>query len=140
MLASHGLEDFQQRIWEPRGGKSLTVPQRHYSAVFMLDAEVRNGGFSQYFFNSSGDDWRDTLAGLEVMGSKERLAIFREALAKFGAAGPSGDREKRMEQLAKIANAEEKLFDQFDSRYYKSTEIIDVLVMRYVLKNPEAFR
>lgn len=140
MLASHGLEDFRQHIWEPRDGKILTVPQRHYYAVFMLDAEVCNGGFSQYFFNSSGDDWRDALAGLEAMGSKERLAIFREALAKFGATGPSGDREKRMGQLAKIANAEEKLFDKYDSRYYASTEVIDVMVMRYVLKNPEAFR
>lgn len=140
ILASHGLEDFQQRIWKPRDGKGLTVPQRHYSAVFMLDAQVRNGGFSQYFFNSSGDDWRDALAGLEAMESKERLAILREALAKFGPAGPSGDRDKRMAQLAKIASAEEKLFDQLNSRYYESTEIIDVLTMRYVLKNPEAFR
>jgi hypothetical protein len=74
------------------------------------------------------------------MGSKERLAIFREVLAKFGAAGPSEDREKRMVQLSKIANAEDKLFDQLDSRYYKSTEVIDVMVMRYVLKNPDAFR
>jgi hypothetical protein len=140
MLASHELEDFRQRIWEPRGGKGLTVPQRHYGAVSMLDAEVRNGGFSQYFFNSSGDNWRDALAGLEAMGSKERLAIFSEVLAKFGAAGPSEDREMRMGQLSKIAKAEDALFDPFDSRYYKSTEVIDVMVMRYVLKNPDAFR
>jgi HEAT repeat protein len=140
LLASHELEDFRQRIGGPRGGKGLTVPQRHYRAVSWLDDEVSNGGFSQYFFNSSGDNWRDALAALEAMGSKERLAIFREVLAKFGAAGPSEDREKRMGQLSKIANAEDALFDRFDSRYYKSTEVIDVMVMRYVLKNPDAFR
>ena len=140
LLASHGLEDFRQRIWEPRGGKGLTVPQRRCRAVSLLDSEVCNGGFSQYFFNSSGDDWRDALAGLEAVGSKERLAIFREALARFGPAGPSEDRETRMDQLAKIANAEDALFDPLDSRYYKSTEVIEVMVMRYVLKNPDAFR
>ncbi len=138
LLASHGLEDFRKRIWESR--TPLTIPQQHYNSVARLDGEVCNGGFSQYFFNSSGDDWREALAGLEAMGSKERLAIFREVLAKFGTAGPSEKREERMEQLAKVERASDRAFNQFDSRYYSSTEVIDVMVMRYVLKHPEAFR
>jgi len=140
LLASHDLEDVRQRVRGPRGGKGPTAPQRHCAAVDVLDAEVLNGGFSQYFFNSSGDDWRNALAGLEAMGSKDRLAIAREAVAKFGAAGPAEDRETRMAQLAKIATSDDALFDPLDSRYYKSKEVIAVMVMRYVLKNPDAFR
>jgi HEAT repeat protein len=143
LLASHGLGGFRASIWntiEKGGIRALTPAQRHYHAVMMLDGEVNNGGLSQFFFNSSGGEWRDALAGLEAMESKERLAIFREALAKFGERGPSTNRDERMTQLAKLAKANDKLFGDLDSRYYASKEVIEVMAMRYVLKHPEAFR
>jgi hypothetical protein len=143
LLASHGLRGFRERLYkllEERGPKALTVPQHHYRAISMLDAEVRNGGFNQYFFNSSGDEWRTALAGLEEIGSKERLEILREAVKKFRATPPSTNREKRMLQLSELAKENDNVFDDLDRRYYKSSEVIGVMTMRYVLKKPEAFR
>jgi len=107
-------------------------------AVLMYDGEVNNGGLSQYFFNSSGDHWRDALAGLEAMGSTERLAVLREALSRFGKDGPSQDRAQ--EELAKLARKNDALFDVLDDRYYKSKEVIEALTKRYVLKNSDAFK
>jgi hypothetical protein len=138
-----GLEEFQERISQvigSRGPNALNVPQRRYIAVIDFDNEVNNGGLTQYFFNSSGDDWRAAQAGLEAMGSKERLAILREALAKFGPAGPSEDHRKRMDQLAKLERANDTLFNDLDSRYYECNEVVAVMAMRYVLANAEAFR
>lgn len=143
LLASHDLDGYYDRVWaalKERGVGGLNEAQRRYHAVTMFNGEVNNGGLSQYFFNSSGNHWRDAVAGLEAMGSKERLAVLREAIAKFGQAGPSTDRDERMKQLSALARADDKLFSDLDSRYYKSTEVIDVLTMRYVLKHPEAFR
>ena len=143
MLASHGLDGFQERIWkkiDTSGFTSLSNPQRHYAAVIAFDAEVNNGGLSQYFFNSSGNEWRNALAGLEAMQSKERLTILREALASFGGSGPAGNRDERILQLSRLQSANDALFDELDSRYYKSTEVIDVMAMHYVLQNVEAFR
>lgn len=143
LLSVHGLSDFDKRIWtivKERGEGALTAQQRHYQAVLMFDAEVNNGGLSQYFFNSGGNEWRTALAGLEAMGSKERLAVLKEAVAKFGPDGPSENRDRRMNQQAKLAKKDDDVFKQLDNRYYNSTEVVDVLIMRYVLKNPEAFR
>jgi hypothetical protein len=143
LLASHGLQDFDDRIWnvlDERGKAALTLQQRHYAAVDAFDGEVRNGGLSQYFFNSAGGDWRDALAGLEAIGATEGLAVLREAVAKFGPAGPSEDREARMRQLSKIVKADDAAFGALDTRYYKSSENIAVLTARYVLQHPEAFR
>lgn len=140
MIASHGLAGFDDRIWNAEGPAALTQPQRHYSAVRVLDAEVRNGGFSQYFFNSSGDEWKSALSGLEAMGSRDRLALLQKALAKFDKSSPSEFRNQRMQQLAKIEDGKDSVFDQLETRYYKSSENLDVMVMRYVLKNPDAFR
>jgi hypothetical protein len=143
LLALYGLEDFQERIWdleEKRGPEALTVPQRLYNAVFRLDAEVNNGGFSQCFFNSSGDTWRDAIAGLEAMKSEDRLALMRQAVAMFGKEGPSEDRTLRQDQLAKIERTSEGAFKALDHRYYGSKESIDVMGARYVLQQKEAFR
>jgi hypothetical protein len=143
MLASDGLDGFEERIWatmKDRGVDALNVSQRRYQAVLAFDAEVNNGGLSQYFFNSSGDEWQAALAGLEAMESKERLAILREAIEKFGPTGPSTDRRERMVQLSKLARGDEAVFDGLDSRYYKSSEVVAVLATRYVLKYREAFR
>jgi hypothetical protein len=143
LLASFGLEGFDQRIrsQQAKGGlSSLTREQQHYAAVFMYDAEVNNGGFLQYFFNSSGNDWRCALAGLEAMGFVEKRAILREAVAKFGNSRPSQRRVQRQEQLAKLARKNDKVFSALDHRYYKSTEIVEVIVNQYVLKNAGGFK
>ena len=78
--------------------------------------------------------------GLEAIGSKERLALFKESLAKFDKSNPSESRNERMEQLSKIESAKNSIFDELETRYYKSTENLEVMMMRYVLKNAEAFR
>jgi len=143
LVASFGLEGFEQRIWDAEsaiGFFRLKPPQKSYLAVLMLDGEVNNGGLSQYFFNSSGGNWRDALAGLEAMGAAGQLAVFREAIAKFGKDGPSQDRALRQEQLAKLTRRDDALFDALDNRYYESKDSIEVLAKRYVLRNADAFK
>ena len=143
LLAYHSLEGFSKRIWDTEqksGFASLTPEQRHWIAVSMFDGEVNNGGLSQYFFNSSGDYWREALSGLEAMGAGERATILKEAVAKFGTEAPSKNREQRQDQLAKLARKDDALFDALDSRYYASKEVIDVLMTKYVIKNAPAFK
>ena len=106
----------------------------------MFDGQVNNGGLSQYFFNSSGDHWPEALAGLQAMDFVERLAVLREAVAKFGKNGPSQDRNRRQEQLAKLERKSDDVFGSLDGRYYKSAEVIEVLANQYVLKNADAFK
>lgn len=143
LLCSHGLEGFEKRIWkseENSGYGSLPDHQRYYRAVCMCDAEINNGGLAQYFVNSSGDHWRDALAGLEAMGSKERLGVLREAISLFGPDGPSGDRDNRQEQLSKLYKKNDSIFEALETRYYNSAEVVEVLATRFVLANPDSFR
>ena len=42
-------------IYRQRSAKGLTEPQLDYLTLSSLDGQVRNGGFSQFYFNSSGD-------------------------------------------------------------------------------------
>jgi len=138
LICSFGLEGYDERIWKPE--TALTEHQRLYKAVFACDAEINNGGLAQYFVNSTGDGWRDALAGFKAMGFKERLRVLEEALANFGSVGPSEDRETRQNQLGKLYKRDDTIFEALDSRYYKSSEVVEVFGSRFVLANPQSFR
>lgn len=143
LLAWHDLDHFEEKIWNAlkvNDGASLRPAQKRWLAVRSYDGEVNNGGHSQYFLNSTGDTWPDAVAGLEAMGSTERLAILREALAQFGKDGPSTGRWARNNHLAAIVNRDEDAFRSLDDRYYKSKEHIDALLARYVIAHAEDFR
>lgn len=115
---------FHQRFRDPevilknKGWTALTVPERHLLAVKFLDLEIRNGGFAQYYFNSYGDNWKDALEGLLVIGATARHAIMMRTVQKFGTVGPSQNRSTRGKQLANIANREVDPFELEDRAWY----------------------
>jgi HEAT repeat protein len=143
LLCSFGLEGFERKIADTEsrlGYDMLTEHQRLYTAVSTCDAEINNGGIAQYFVNSSGNQWRDALAGFKAMGFKDRFSILNEAVAMFEGASPSTDRSIRQDQLSKLYKRNDAIFEALESRYYKSAEVVQVLASRFVLENPEAFR
>ncbi|MFC1601206.1 DUF4375 domain-containing protein [Candidatus Sumerlaeota bacterium] len=143
LLSSYGLEEFEQQIWEAEersGFESLSEHQRFYRAVSMCDGEINNGGLAQYFVNSSGDQWREAVAGFQAMGFKERLRVLKEATALFGNDGPATDRDRRQEQLSRLYRRNDSIFDELDARYFDSSEVVAVHCNQFVLANPESFR
>ena len=143
LLASHGLEGFEKRVWdeeEANGFSALSVPKKYFSAVRAFDGEVCGEGLSSYFYYSDADQWKEALAGFQAMGFKERTAILREAIAKFGRQGPPVDSKARQRLLDSLAEKDEGLFEELGERYYKSSEIIEVFAARYVIKNADAFK
>ncbi len=140
LLVFHGLEKFQDRINEVSDYSLLNKHQQYYDAVSMCEGEVYNGGFAQYFVNPSGDHWREAVAGLEAMKSRELLSILKDAAALFGPTGPSPDQTKRQVQLSKVYDKNEQAFDALDDRFYKSKEKTQILALAFVLTNPESFK
>ncbi len=142
LLSLNGLRGFKEKVWDKLDQSdfaALTDNERYFVAVYGMDGEVNNGGFSQYFVNSSGDRWEDALAGLRQMGFVERLALFEEAIQPFGADGPSHDREVRQKQLNRLYRRNDEPFSEIEDRYYKSSEEVEVLIARFVLANPNSF-
>jgi HEAT repeat protein len=123
-----------------RGGfDQLSLPQRHYYAVFRYNSQVNNGGHAQYFVNSSGDHCKSAIEGLEAMGAEQRAKILREAASLFGAAGPSTDGDRRQRQLAAFSEQQDKSLNELDKRYYSCSENIEVLLAQYALLNKQHF-
>ena len=63
------------------GFAALTPAEQVAYCVDALEREVANGGFEQFFGNSSGDTAAETLAALETIGAMKAAALLREAMA-----------------------------------------------------------
>jgi hypothetical protein len=128
---------FVYAIYGRKGVKGLSKPQLYYLTLFQLDAEVRNGGFSQYYFNSSGELAAYAVEAAKAVGASKLAGIIQKANALFGKEGPETDRGKRMEQLSKINLS---ALEELDQQYYKCSEHLSELLPRFVATNPAAFK
>lgn len=94
-----------------RDPESLTPAERTFLAVWELEAEVNNGGFDQYYFNSAGDRAREAAAALLAIRAEKAAAIVERANAVF-AGGVPLDRDARQEVLSD--RLEEGVFEELD--------------------------
>lgn len=125
--------------YEARGWEGMTAPQRHVVSVRHLIDQVLNGGYEQYFVNSHGNDWPEALAGLKAMGAQREHASFETVIARFGANGPSRDRDQRHEQLAALVRADAKPFEGITDNVFETHDDIEVLLMRYIVAHRADF-
>ncbi|MBV9124837.1 MAG: DMP19 family protein [Planctomycetes bacterium] len=136
-VAVHGPYEFVLHLYQRKGASGLTEPQLDYLTLYWLDAEVRNGGFSQYYFNSSGELAPYAVKAARSVGAPELAKIIQEANALFGKNGPDPDREKRMDQLSKI---DLQTLGELDNRYYQCTENLSEILPRFVVNHPKDFK
>lgn len=94
------------RVYQPNlGYNSLAAAEKKYFAVALLEGDVFNGGFHQYFFNSSGSYYKDACAGLEEMGALQTLNLLERAKQiVFGFASVPPDTSKRRSLLQRCTN------------------------------------
>ncbi len=121
-------------IVEADGWSALTEAEKHVYAIEELDAEVNNGGFAQYYFNSAGDRWQDALNGLAAIGAPNRHKSMAATIEMFGQTRPSSDRDTRSSQLSKVVRKKEDPFSEQDTAWYENEgEPLDRLIFRYNL-------
>lgn len=97
------------------GYESLSASERVFWCVYLLDLEVANGYFDQYFVNSSSEYADQVVAALHAIGAPEAAHLTQ---AVFEYVFPNGvvptDQAERRELLEE---AEER-----DSQYYQEIE------------------
>ena len=116
-----------------------SVPQKVFSAIWAVEAEVNNGGFSQYFFNSSNESAGFVAEALETVGAPKTAYICRRAIeAAFPTGLPNSTQAIRS---AAVDFSEEVLgkLDQLDQEFYSYPHKLTDLLFNYVSKHPEEF-
>lgn len=121
------------------GLRRLTKAQKLYYCVWLLNAEVRNGGFSQYFVNSSGNLARLTLKALRALKAEHAASTLARAMAVFGVAGPAANRDARHEQLAAVFDAKENDLSDLDHAFYEDRDGLMILLQEFARTHAKHF-
>ncbi|MHB1426358.1 MAG: DMP19 family protein [Gemmataceae bacterium] len=124
---------------EAVGFRGLTRPQKVYYVIYVLSAEVRNGGFAQYFVNSSGNHANLTVKALREVGAANTAAIVQRALDLFGPDGPDRNRDRRHPQLAALTPEQDAEMDRLNTEFYTDPDDLDAALADYVRSNREHF-
>jgi HEAT repeat protein len=119
------------RLYDRGGLDALTDPQRLFFTVSVFRKEVSNGGLAQYFVNSWGNDARVALAGLEAIGATQAASVLRQAMALFGADGPSLDRDKRHDQLASLTELQDAEMEALTTALFRDDDRVELRLLEY---------
>jgi hypothetical protein len=122
-------------VWEVPWSE-VSSAKRIFISVWQLEAEVNNGGFHQYFWNSSGNLAADTPAALEAIGAIRTAEIVERANGLFGA-GPPVDERLR---LAALESIDENVFESLDEEFLAYPDDLSALLYDFVVENEDAFR
>lgn len=117
----------------------LTGPQKVLLFVENLEREVNNGGFNQFYWNSSGGFAHETLAGIRIIGANKMADILAKANSVWpNQAVPKGQTERQevMETMEEQANA---IWEQCDKDFFKCPDDISELLLEYVKQNKSDF-
>lgn len=95
--------------------------------VWDLEAEINNGGFDQFFFNSAGDHTGDTISALTAIGALHTSEIVLQAAAKFPNGMPPVDRDQRQDLLEKIS-PDAEAFESQDRAFLEYKDDLQTLV------------
>lgn len=120
---------------QEKGVNSLTQKERYVYAIDGMLTEVNNGGFSQFFFNSTGELAYELVAALEEIGSTKFKSIASKAIDIFGEI-PCLDEDSRCSHLEKITKDNElQLWDECDDEFYDCDEDIESMTVAYAKAN-----
>jgi Domain of unknown function (DUF4375) len=130
------LIELSEKIF--RQTEQFNEAQKVFARVWLLEAEVNNGGFDQFFFNSSGDEAAETPDALDTIGAHQAAELARRANSVFPDGGPSKDRQARQAQLDSLDSANESL-SELDAEFYEYPDNLTSLLTAFVKEHSDQF-
>src|SRR5688572_10269897 len=108
--------------------------------TWLVDADVNNGGFNQFFFNPYGHFAGLALAGYELMGAEEYAAVMRAAVATHETERDTMAQYYEPGTLESFSESyEHTQLGEADQRYYALGDRIYDIWATFVRRRPELF-
>ena len=117
----------------------LTEPQKVIFFNQNLEREINNGGFDQFFVNSSGDYAHETLGSLKLVGAEKTAAILQQAIDQFPGAQVPKDRDERNDVRENIEEQAGPVWEDLDQKFFAYEDNLNALNIAYVKANKGEF-
>jgi hypothetical protein len=136
-LARHMGEDYER---EAAVLRDATPGQRAIYALDWATLEVSNGGWHQFFWNSSGGLTDEAIAGAELIGAHQNAAILRDAAAVFPGGHVPDERAERQRIVDSLSEAEvDRVLGPLEERWYARDAELERQMVRYFEAHPDEF-
>ena len=113
----------------------LSRAEQVFRVIWELEAEVNNGGFHQYFSNSSGDTAFAVVDALKAVGAHHAARIAADANGVFPRSAPPRDRTQRQHLLDSLGPEQRTLLESLDEEFYRYPDNLTELLYGYVKRN-----
>ncbi len=117
--------------------RGLSKTDRVLVTIWWLEGDVNNGGFDQYFSNSSGNLAFFAVKALRRIGANATADIVANAVSIFCAAGVPRDRVKREDALERLHGRYEEYLNELSSQFYAEPDDVSALVEGYLARSAQ---
>ena len=127
--AKFGKEDFIRQ----------SLPQMVFSAIWDVEGEVNNGGFSQYFGNNSAETSQFVVEALRTIAAPDTAAICERAISAAFPGGLPKTTNGIRQLAAEFSDETLEQLDELDQEFFSYPHNLTDLLFNYVSMHPEEF-
>jgi hypothetical protein len=124
-----GKEDFARQSY----------PQKVFSAIWSVESEVNNGGFSQYFVSDSADSASFVIEALNTIGAPKTADICKRATATAFPSGLPHTPEAIRSLAADFSDEILEKLETLDQEFFAYPHSLTDLLFDFASKHPEEF-
>ena len=110
--------------------------EKTFIYIDIFENHTTNGGFEEFFWNSSGQYSHEILEAYEAIGATKTATLIYNAFTAFGEIPIPKDNAFRKKILTDLKS---EAWDVLDQAFYKSKEDIVPLILNFVTRNSAYF-
>ena len=110
-----------------------------FTAIWALEGEVNNGGFSEYFWNSSGFTANFAPGALRRIGAIKCADIVERALQVVSPEPLPDDDDLRSSLVDNLDDEANTRLEALDSEFFAYPDNLTTLLFDFVCSHPEEF-
>src|SRR3982750_46770 len=116
-----------------------SFPQKVFSAIWAAESEINNGGFAQYFQNTSCETAWFVVDAFEAIGAPRTADICRRALSAAFPNGLPPTPEAISSAAADFTDDTTEQLEALDSEFFRYPHNLTDLLFRFVSEHVEEF-
>jgi len=125
---------------EEDGFDALTEIDKTLATTWLIEAEVRNNGFSHFFASSRGNVAFYAPTALGMIGATHLAEIAAAANSVFGLHGPPRNEEARRALVRAFDEPTLRALETLEEQYYGCSEDVDELLEIFLTRQTERTR
>ena len=116
-----------------------STPQKVFSAIWAVESEINNGGFSQYFLNSSAESASFVAQALETIGAPNTARICSQAMITAFPGGLPSNADTIRTVASDFPDEILDKLEGLDQEFLAYPHDLTDLLFAYVSAHPEEF-